>query len=64
MKEVHPMKFVVEVARFSIFGRNGILTRRVEFTHAVDAYRSRAAYLARVKGDPRLISAKIIPVKG
>lgn len=58
------MKFVIEVTRFSIFGRDGILTRRVEFTHAVDAYRSQAAYLVRVKDDPRLISAKIIPVKG
>ena len=58
------MKFVVEVVRFSIFGRNGILTRWMEFTHAVDAYRSRATYLVRDKGDTRLISIKIIPVKG
>ena len=64
MKEVHPMKFFVEVARVSIFGREGILIRKKEFVHAVDAYKFRGEYLSRKKDDPRLISVKIIPVKG
>ena len=64
MKEVHPMKFFVEVARALAVGHESTLTRKKEFVHAVDAYKFRDEYLSRKKDDPRLISVKIIPVKG
>ena len=64
MKEVHPMKFFVEVVRALAVGHESTLTRKKEFVHAVDAYKFRGEYLSRKKDDPRLVSVKIIPVKG